>query len=327
VRIIVLGATGHIGTWLVPRLVRDGHDVVAVSRGMRKPYHEFDDWRSVEQIIFDRIAAERDGSYGTRVAALKPDVVIDLICFTLDTARLLVDALRGRVQLFVHCGSLWVHGAPRTCPYDETAPREPFGDYGIAKAEIERYLLDEAAAGFPASMLHPGHISGPGWVPINPAGNLAVEVFEKLAAGELLTVPDDGLARLQHVHADDVAQAFALAVAQPKQAIGQSFHVAAREPVTMRDYAAAAAGWFGRDANLAFLPWDEWQRTVSPTDAAITRDHVLHSPCASIEKARTHLGFEPRYSAVAAAKDAVDWLVKNAVIPRSEATRHLGSRQ
>jgi nucleoside-diphosphate-sugar epimerase len=124
-------------------------------------------------------------------------------------------------------------------------------------------------------------------------------------------LPDDGSGRLQHVHADDVAQAFMLALSHPAQAIGEAFHVAAREPVTMRDYANHAAEWFGRDAKLAFLPWEEWAATVSERDAAITHDHVMHSPCASIEKARLHLGFAPRFSAVDAAKDAVDWLVAN----------------
>ena len=79
----------------------------------------------------------------------------------------------------------------------------------------------------------------------------------------------------------------------------------------MRNYAVEAAAWFGRDANLAFLPWSEWVTGVSERDAAITHDHVTHSPCASIEKARSRLGLEPKYTAVGAAKEAVGWLVKN----------------
>ena len=31
---VVIGATGHIGSYLVPRLVRAGHQVVALSRGI-----------------------------------------------------------------------------------------------------------------------------------------------------------------------------------------------------------------------------------------------------------------------------------------------------
>ncbi len=304
-RVTVIGATGHIGTWLVPRLVRAGHEVVAVSRGDRQPYHMGPEWDSVQRVSIDRHAAEQDGSFGASIAALRSDAVIDLICFNVDSAAHIVDALRGKVEILAHCGTLWVHGIPKTRPYDETAPREPIGDYGIKKAEVERYLLNEAAEGFPATILHPGHISGPGWAPINPAGNLDSRVFEGLSKGEVVTLPDDGLSTLQHVHADDVAQAFELAVTRPDLVIGEAFHVAAREPVTQRDFAAAVASWSCREANLEFLPWDEWKKTVSERDAELTYDHMIHSPCASIAKAERLLGFAPRFSAVEAVHDAL----------------------
>ncbi len=38
-RVAAIGATCHVGSYLVPRLVRAGHDVVAVSRGRRESYH------------------------------------------------------------------------------------------------------------------------------------------------------------------------------------------------------------------------------------------------------------------------------------------------
>jgi len=305
VRIAVIGATGHIGTWLVPRLARAGHGVVAISRGERGPYQRFPEWESVDRIIIDRVLAERDGSFPRRIAEIDADVVVDLICFDRDSCSNLVDALRSQVRHFVHCGTLWVHGVPRTRPYDETAPREPFGEYGIRKAEIEKYLLDESARGFPATILHPGHITGPGWDPINPAGNLNRDVFEHLAYGEMLDLPGDGLATLQHVHADDVAQAFEQAIAQPDKSIGESFHVAAHEPVTMRSYAESVASWYGHRAHLEFVPWEEWTRDKGARAIELTHDHMVHSPCASIEKARRILGFEPRYSAVEAVHDSL----------------------
>ena len=304
-RVVVIGGTGHIGTWLVPRLVARGHDVVSVSRAARAPYHDAPEWKSVTRVTLDRDSDERNGTFGTKIAELEPDAVIDLICFTVDSASHLVSALQGRVRLFAHCGTLWVHGVPESRPYDETAPRKPFGEYGIRKAEIEKFLLSESRRGFPATVLHPGHITGPGWNPINPAGNLDPAVFDKLAAGETVTLPGEGLATLQHVHADDVAQAFELVLDHPARAIGQSFHVAAREPVTMRSYAEQVAGWNGLTAQLEFLPWKQWKDTVSAQDAAITLDHIEHSPCASIDRARNVLGFEPRFTAVEAARDAL----------------------
>jgi uncharacterized protein YbjT (DUF2867 family) len=37
-RSVTIGATGHIGTYLIPRLVEAGDEVVVVNRGQRKPY-------------------------------------------------------------------------------------------------------------------------------------------------------------------------------------------------------------------------------------------------------------------------------------------------
>ena len=304
-RIAVVGATGHIGTWLVPMLAAHGHDVVAVSRSLRQPYHRFAGWEKAEAVHADRSALERDGEFGRFIASLNCDVVIDLICFDIDSARQIVEGLRGRVKQLLHCGTLWVHGNPPNRPYDETSPREPFGDYGIRKAEIESYLLDESTRGFPATILHPGHITGPGWNPINPAGHLDPSVFDKLRAGETLVLPDDGAATLQHVHAEDVARAFDLAITHRDAAIGESFHIASRLPVTMRKYAEKAAAWFGESARLEFLPFEKWRTTVPERDAWLTQDHMMHSPHASISKAERMLGFAPRYSAVEACRSAV----------------------
>src|SRR6266480_7987054 len=76
-RVVVIGATGHIGSYLVPRLVRGGHEVMAVSRGERKPYHEAVEWRSVQQVDADRAAEEVAGIFGRRIAGLQPDAVVD----------------------------------------------------------------------------------------------------------------------------------------------------------------------------------------------------------------------------------------------------------
>ncbi len=306
-RVVIIGATGHIGTWLAPRLSNAGHDVIGVSRGSREPYHRFPGWENVRRVAIDREARELDGSFGDAIACLAADVVVDLICFEAASARHLVDALRGRVEHFLHCGTLWVHGIPLSRPYDETVERKPVGEYGIRKAEIERMLLEESKRGFPATILHPGHITGPGWKPINPAGNLDPSLFDRLAGGLPVALPGDGSATLQHVHADDVAQAFYLAIARPDESIGEAFHVAAREPVTMTAYAEQAATWYGRHAVIDFLPWDEWRAGVSDRDAEVTRDHIIHSPCASVEKAARVLGFSPRFTAIEAARDAQMW--------------------
>jgi nucleoside-diphosphate-sugar epimerase len=312
---LVIGGTGHIGTYLVPRLVRLGHDVTVVSRGERTPYHSDGTWANVRFVQVDRAAEDAAGTFGQRVAELGPDIVIDLICFTEDSARQLVEAVEGKVQHLLHCGTIWVHGPSAMVPTREDAPREPFGDYGIQKAAIEAYLLGKARRdGLPVTIIHPGHICGPGWTPVNPAGNFDLGVYEKLAQGHEVLLPNLGLETLNPVHADDVAGVFLAAIASRSTAIGESFHAVAGDAMTLRGYAHAVAEWFGRKAELGFLPIGQLRQQQSMQDAAATWDHVEHSPNCSMEKAERLLGFRPRYSAIDAALAGISWLVDNGKI-------------
>lgn len=314
-RVVVIGGSGHVGTYLVPRLIAAGHEVVNISRNQREPYQPNGAWGKVEVVEIDRVQADEQGTFGQQIAALEADVVIDMICFTLSSAEQLVEALKCRVQHFLHCGTVWVHGPSVVVPTTEEQPRRPFGDYGIQKAAIEAYLLREARLnGFPVTILHPGHIVGPGWTPVNPAGNVNVDVWNRLARGEELTLPNLGMETLHHVHADDVAQAFTQAMANRSTAIGESFHVVSPAALTLRGYAESMFDWFGEPASLRFLAWDEWCKTATQQDAQATWDHIAHSPNCSIAKAQRLIDYHPRYSSLQAVQEAVTWMVDNGTI-------------
>jgi nucleoside-diphosphate-sugar epimerase len=218
-----------------------------------------------------------------------------------------VDALQPRQTLLLHCGTLGVHGRRAVVPTTEADPRHPFGDYGIKKAAIEQLLLDSTRRGVArAVILHPGHLVGPGWNPLNPAGHFNPDVFTRIARGELLQLPNEGMETVHHVHADDVAQAFELALTHPDDAVGESFHVVSPAPLTLRAYAEAMFAHFGQPARLEFLPWEDWRHTVTEDEAAATWDHIAHSPHGSILKARQRLGYTPRYTSLEAVIESVD---------------------
>src|SRR5688572_30760173 len=133
-RVVVIGGSGHIGTYLIPMLVEKEYEVINITRGQSKPYLPHAAWKSVRQIEANREAEDSAGTFAGRVRDLKPDVVIDLICFKEDSARQLVEVLRGRVQQLLHCGTIWIYGHSTVVPATEEQPRHPFGDYGIQKA-------------------------------------------------------------------------------------------------------------------------------------------------------------------------------------------------
>lgn len=306
-RVVVIGATGHVGTFLVPRLIEAGHDVVAISRGQAQPYVPDDRWDAVEMVSIDRAAAEATGDFGEQIAAMAPDAVVDLICFTPDSSEQLVGSLQDRVHL-VHIGTIWTHGHATAVPVGEDVDKQPFGSYGTQKLAIERALLASTAAGsLRASIVHPGHISGPGWWPLNPAGHFDPAVFAALARGEELALPNFGLETVHHVHADDVAALVVATLAHPERAVGESFHAVSPQAMTLRGYAEAMSRWFGREPRLRFAPFAEWAAGQVPEQAAATWEHIARSPSCSMAKADRLLGFAPRYSSLAAVQAAVRW--------------------
>jgi len=306
-RVVVIGATGHVGGYLVPRLVRAGHEVVALSRGRQRLYREDPAWEAVRRVTVDRDAEDAAGGFGARVAALRPDAVVDMVCFTPGSAEQLLDALRGTGARLVMCGTIWTHGTLTAVPALEHEDRAPWGDYGVGKAAIEDLVLAEADRpdGVPSSILHPGHISGPGWPVINPAGNLDPAVWRRLATGEPQVLPGLGLETLHHVHADDVAQAFELAVERPEGADGRAFHVVSERALTLRGYAERVAEWWGRTAELEFRPFEAFAATTTPEHAATSWEHVARSSSVAITAAREHLGYAPRATSLDAAREAV----------------------
>jgi nucleoside-diphosphate-sugar epimerase len=171
-RVLVIGGSGHIGTFLVPRLVRAGHDVVSMSRGTRQAYAVGPEWQQVTQVAVDRSQQDAEGTFGATVLEQEPQVVIDLLSFTLESTTALVEAIRGRVEHLVHCGSLWRYGPSLRLPISEGQGTPAIDEYGTQKELIARYLKHETAGGgLVTTSVHPGHIVGPGWHPTGVLGN------------------------------------------------------------------------------------------------------------------------------------------------------------
>ena len=298
-RIAVIGGSGHIGSYLIPRLVEAGFDTVCVSRGNRSPYFPHSAWRQVTHAVMDR----EDESFASKIAGLNAEAVIDLTCYTIATAERLLAALRGHDARLLHCGTIWVHGMSVEVPTSEEQPRRPLSDYGIRKAAIESLLLSQSDV--PATVLHPGHLVGEGWIPLNPAANFNPQIFRDLAEGRGIALPNIGRETLHHVHADDVAQGFIGALDRWPQAVGQSFHIVSPAALTMTGYAEAVASWYGKTAEIQYLPWEEWRNSVTEKEARITWDHIARSPNCSIAKAQKLLGYEPRYRSLAALRESL----------------------
>lgn len=316
-KVVVIGGCGHIGTYLVPRLVKAGHQVISISRGLSKPYRAHHAWDEVEQIVMDREAEDRNGTFGKKIAALGADVVIDLISFKPESTYQMVEALKGtNLTHYLYCASIWVHGHATVVPAPEDLPRHPLEEYGINKAKSEAYLHEQyRKEGFPETVILPGHITGPGWNYINPTGNLDPMVFQRIGRGEKIILPNLGMETVHHVHADDVAQVFQNAILYRGQALGESFHAVAPHAMTLLGFAEAMYAWFGRTPDIDFLPWEKWcEYRADPGFIKSTHDHLYHSDNYSLEKGRRMINYNPRYTILQAVEESVNSMIERGVI-------------
>ena len=312
-RILVVGGTGHIGSYLVPRLLVAGHDIQVVARNPRPQYTDSRLlWPSVQWIVADRQAEESNGTWFKRMSKIETDAVIDLICYTPEQNQMMYQALRGRITHFIHCGTIWSYGPSEKVPYEEHFPRKPIDTYGINKAKIEAFLLSKyREEGFPATVIHPGHISARRWLPIDPQGSRnGVGVYERLATEQEVHLPDTGLATLHHVHADDVAQLFQLASDHREAALGESFSAVAPYAMTLLGSCNAVAGIFCRKPKVRFVPLEKLKQIVGEESFTIIFDHVRHSPCVSIEKSRRILGYSPRYTTEQIYLECIEYMLE-----------------
>jgi len=126
-RIVVIGGGGHRRTYLIPMLVERGHEVINVTRGQSRLLMAR--W----QIGFRSVAADRESWDKSQdlwchfVRDLKPDVVVDLICFTESECQAAgVEALRAIMcsAPLRHHLDLWTQ-RPKFPPL-KISPRRPW---------------------------------------------------------------------------------------------------------------------------------------------------------------------------------------------------------
>lgn len=313
---VVLGGAGHIGSYLVPMLVKAGYAVTSVTRGKHQPYVTDHAWQHVDHRYLDR---SKDADFNTAIAAINADVVIDLISFTLADTKKMVAALKAtKLSHYLFCSSVWAHGRAESLPADPNGIKHPLDDYGKQKYASEQYLKQEYREnGFPATVIMPGQISGPGWTIMSPIANGNPAIFQQIANDQSITLPNFGMETLHLVHASDVAQVFFKAVTHRNQALGESFHAVGASSLTLYGYAQAMYRFFDTTAQIDFKPWDVWTKLINnPADVDKTYYHIARSGQYSIANAQKLLDYQPQYTPIEVAEIAVQSYLDRGIVTR-----------
>jgi nucleoside-diphosphate-sugar epimerase len=271
--ILLTGATGFIGSSVLPRLLEEGHTVTALVRDAEKG-------AAVEAAGASALIGDAADAELVERAARESDGVIHLASAK-DVDAMLVPAvlagLAGTGKPFVHTGGVWTYGSNDDIAEDSPAAPPAHTAWRASGEELVR-----AAQGVRGMVVTPSIVYGHG----GGLAALIVDAPREPESAPAVRLIGDGSQHWATVHVDDLAALYVLALEHG--AAGETYIGASGQNPTVRELGetvAQAAGLAG----------------VAPEDVAETRsrlgeqlaDALLLDQQARGAKARIDLGWEP----------------------------------
>ena len=244
-RVLVTGATGFIGSQLVPKLVEQGNEVYSLERYVTGRYvlGQNREVRTVFGDLKDFFAVRRI------IREVQPDVVVHLaaispVAYSYDHPQEIIETnLLGTVNLaecclreapnfrqFLLASSSETYGNGPT-PKTEETPQNPNSPYAVSKLACEKYLLYMSDAhNFPITILRNfntyGRTSNTHFVVERTIVQMLQENAVRL--GDPKPIRD-------FVYADDHVSAYLSCLEKPKKSIGQAFNFCTGRGVSIKE--------------------------------------------------------------------------------------------
>jgi len=248
--VLVTGATGSVGVFLVRQLLREGYEVVAVDRkilGQTNPFIEVKKGlllksgdltnRAFVSSCLGRVDAVFHLPVYTESRKALPDVSFPVQ----GTLNLCEEARRNGVRRFVHVGSGMIYKRSLGS-VDESAPLEARNEYEQSQILAERIALNDAPPGLPVvTVLRTAPIYGPRCMDQMAAVATLPPLVKALGPYYLRL---SGGSRMNLAHAEDVARAAIFLLLHPK-AHGQVFNIADNDPRAFGDFVNQAMEAYG----------------------------------------------------------------------------------
>ncbi len=297
-RSLVTGGSGYFGSLLRDQLLKAGHQVRVfdlLDASDRRPEIEFvqGDIRDGAKIKAACSDCDRVFHCVAQVPLAKDRHLFDSVNFT-GTQNLLAAATAARIRKVIYVSSSAVFGAPETNPVTEETPPKPAEAYGRAKLEGERLCQRATQAGLDVTIIRPRTILGHGRLGIFQI------LFEWIRDGYNVPVLGDGDNLYQFVHADDLADACILASERPGADV---YNCGTDRFGSMRSMLETLCAQAGTGSKVKSVPMGLATLLMRLSSrlglSPLGPYHALmygRSLYFDITKARTELGWLPRYS-------------------------------
>ena len=307
-RVLVTGGAGFIGSNLVRALLARGDEVRVLdnfSTGNRANLADLtQDVELVEGELrsYERVHnAVREVEVVFHLGALGsvPRSVQDPLTSSAvnveGTLNVLLAARDEGVRRVVFASSSSIYGNQAELPLRESMAPDPISPYGVAKLAAERYCVSFSRVydALEAVVLRYFNVFGPRQDPRSQYAAVVPLFITAIAAGEPVTIFDDGEQSRDFTYVDNIVAANLLA-ADAEGASGQIFNVSAGAPASVKGLADAIGLLLGKEVERRYLP---------------PRSGDLRNSWADVSKARNVLGYETSVSLEDGLRRTADFLL------------------
>ena len=227
-RILILGATGSIGTSVAAELKFHGHQVIALARSAKSQ-------KTLETLSYEVVQGDiRTPANWSEIVHSVDAIVQVAVTFTDDMRavdRCLIEELHRAIEQrpiplrFIYTGGSWLYGATGGTVADETTPFQPIASFAWM---VDNAAFVLAAEKFNTVVIHPA-------MTYCQDGGIFSRFAEHAATQRNIEIWGNLDVRWPLVHRDDLATAYRLMLERPD--LTGHFNVSAEEGVRVGELA------------------------------------------------------------------------------------------
>lgn len=229
------------------------------------------------------------------------------------TRIVLEEAFRAGVERVAHVSSTAVYGVPEKHPIEETDPLIGVGSYGKSKIQAEAVCLEFREKEHIVPIIRPKTFIGQARLGVFQI------LYDWVESGARIPMIGSGRNRYQLLEVTDLAEAYYLVCTVDPRRAKETFNIGAERFQTVRedlqtlcDFAGSGARPMGTPAwlvkfilsileRLKLSPLYKWVYATADKDSFV-----------SIERAKSLLGWQPRYSNAEALIRSYEWYLQHA---------------
>lgn len=300
-KILVLGGSGFLGSYVVDEFLAAGHNVISLDRyteryrstreGVLFCQADFGNRGELEEVLKEGVDVVAHLVSSTIPQSSNEDPIFDVQSNLVESIALFEMCVKHGVRkvVFVSSGGT-VYGVPETDLISEDHPISPLCSYGITKLAIEQYLqLFHALHGLKYHVLRLSNPYGPRQDPTKKQGAASVFMYKMLKGKEIAVWGDGGVVR-DFIYASDFSKACLLAVESENVGV---INVGSGVGVSINELIAATERVVGLAANINYLP---------------SRGFDVPRVVLDCAKANEQLGWQPRVGLEEGLLKMRDWV-------------------